>query len=289
MKVLTTKRIASFISTSILVSIITLTGCSENSPIEPESNFAYDENADVAESVAGTVGEDTGGMMDQMNDMMVLAGDESLAKTEGDFFESKEKNWDEATQSWIISVKRERGYEESSFYALIEREYQVQFLNSGNVPQKFWITNNDTATTMTFKIVTGEGRHKTLKLSQELLELDGSFTATGVNTDTVTFVGNYSRAAVDTITTERFTRIHNHSTALSFTLAGPRMSSADLTQHYTGQITGTYNADIEFNGENGMVDRSIEKSFTIDVDEANAEIIINKHLYMCSLITGQVE
>ena len=284
-------RTKSLILVSALFTFALFTGCSKDSPVAPieSANISYDESSDMAESVADNLGEDTGGMMDQVNDMIMFAGEENLAKTSGDFFDLKDKQWDESTKTWTITLERERGYEASSFYAYIERVYKVQFFNSVDMPQQFFITNGDTARTMTFEIVSGSGRHKTLKISQELQELEGNFVATGIQTDTVTINGTYRRSAVDTLTNATATRIHSHSTELNISdLKGQRGYRGDLSLAYSGTITGTHTADIHWSGEKGEQDKTVSREIYIVIEDGQAVINMNNSKYNCNLVTGEL-
>ena len=51
------KMIALFV---LIPGLIAIFGCSKNSPVQPEAPTVYNESSDVAESVAGTIGENTG-------------------------------------------------------------------------------------------------------------------------------------------------------------------------------------------------------------------------------------
>ncbi|HPG38915.1 MAG TPA: hypothetical protein PLP19_08670 [bacterium] len=274
----------------LITSFILLFNCSKDSTVQPETAPAgYNENNDIAESIASDIGEDNGGLTDQIADLFAMTGSASLGKNSTSLVDSKESVYDSTSGSWTITVTRERGNPNGTNYAHIMRVYNVQFLNDAGLAQQFWLTDGDTASTIKFKIVEGEGRHKTLRLSQELKYLEGDFTATGTNTDIVTVNGTYKRAAVDTITTMRLTRIHDHSIDLTITdLKGPRGSRNDLSQKISGSITGTHNAHVTFISDNSYRERTITRDINIVIENGNANININKQVYSGDLGSGEL-
>ncbi len=274
-----------------LSALLIFSGCTKENTLEPDSTSAISANADAAESIASTVGEENGGLTDQMGDLFDLTSPTGLSKSEGaSYLDKKEATYDSVTGVWTVVLERERGNNNGMNYAFIKRTYTVQFLNKNGQPQKFYIVNADTANTIKFNIVEGEGRHKTRRLSQELKTLEGSFVATGTNTDMITVNGTYKRAAVDTITTMRFRRTHDHQIDLTIVdLKGPRGSRKNLSQKVSGTITGTYHAVITFDGVKGYSERTIDKTINIVIGEGESQINIGGQKYLGDLATGEMK
>ncbi len=289
-KIFVTGNLKIFTLLILIPGLFIIFGCSKKSPVQPDVPAGYNENNDVAESVASTIGEETGGLTDQIADLFSMAEQTQLYKSSNtEFLDKKEAHYDSITGTWTIILSRERGNPQASHYALIGRTYTVQFINENGNPQKYWIVESDTASTINFNIIKGEGRHKTLRLSQELKNLEGSFIATGANSGIITINGTYKRAAVDTITTERFTRIHDHNIELTFTdLKGPRGSKRDLSQKISGTITGKQYGKVTFFNDDIYKERTINRDIKIIIKDGNANININKEIYSSNLTTGEL-
>ncbi len=272
----------------LLTAVLFWQGCAKN-PVEPQIS-TVSVNEDVAASLAGNLGENTGGVMDQINDLLSLTTATPLAKSLGlEQTEDKNAVYDEATATWTATVSRERGNASGNFYAQFSRVYTYQFVNKNGQPQKHYITDNDTARTIYFKVLQGAGRHHTLRISQQLLSIAASFTATGVHTPTVTINGASKRAAVDTLTTERMVRVHQHSTELNFSnVTGPRGTRLDLSKKVSGTVTGTYSATITFLKGEGYEDRTVQRDINITLGNGESQIRFNGYQFKGDLFTGDL-
>lgn len=255
---------------------------------------SYSVNQDVAESVSGTVGSNTGGAVDQIGDAIEIASMGGLHKStdaaELNEVEGIEKTYDETTGVWTLHLQRERGNKTGKNYAQIERTYTYQFLNKLGQFQKFYITGQDTAYTINFNIVSGSGRHKTLRLSQKLLELTGSWTITNANLTNVTINGTYHRSATDTITTLKRIRTHLHSTDMTFIdVVAPRGSRWNMEDKISGTITGHYHAEVTWDGLRGYGEKTIDRDFTITFNNGEAIITVNGNVFTCDLGSGEMK
>ncbi|RPI02069.1 MAG: hypothetical protein EHM72_05080 [Calditrichaeota bacterium] len=279
-----------FVLTIALLSLI-FSGCSKDTSTSPTPSTSITANTDVAESVADAVGEQSGGVVDQMGDVFMLAKSIQLEKTTDDgFLDHREAIYDETTGTWTIVLQRERGVHGKAAYGYWNRTFTCQFLNIDGLPQKYYITHGDTARTINFNILAGDGYHKNVRLSHDLKELQGSFIATNVHTDWVTINGTYRRAAVDTLTTQNFTRISDHVLQLTITdLVGPRGSRNDLSQKISGTITGTFHAEIVFDGRRGYAESTVDKTINIVIDNGEAEIAFDGQRFMSNVQTGQIK
>jgi len=266
------------------------TGCSKDNTLEPTAD-SLDVNSDVAESVAGAVGEESGGVVDQVGDVIDLTRQFQLGKSMADgFIDQREATYDESTGTWTLVIERERGIVGTVPFGTWDRTFTYQFLNSDAQPQKFFITDSDTATSIVFNIVDGDGYYKNFRLSHDLKEIVGSFVATDTNTDMVTVNGTYRRAAVDTITTQSFTRISDHILDLTITdVKGPKGSRRNLAQKVSGTISGTFHADITFDGERGYAEKTVDKEINIVIGDGEATIEVNGSSYMSDVQSGQIK
>lgn len=273
-------------------AMLLLVGCNKDS-LDP----AADETAtltasdDAAESVAGNISEDTGGLTDQMGDLLSLAGNNGFAKLgqDGDV-EEISREYDPITGTWTIIIERERSNPAGTHSASIYREYTLQFLNADGEPQQFWLTNGDTARTIQFDIVAGSGEHHTPRIDHYLTGLSGSFTATNVHTELITINGSYFRSGVDTLTTNRLQRTMDHSLDLTVTdLTGPRgIRPRNLSEALSGTISGTYHAFITWTRGEAYRETEINRSFTIVIGDGTAEIDLGGKRYRSNLQTGDI-
>lgn len=291
MKLKTISRFTIALSLSLGLLIIMLSGCSNDSPMESIPASSITSNADVAESVATAVGEESGGVIDQAGDIVELSKGLRFGNATGDgFLDHREATYDESTGVWTLVVQRERGVQGEVPFGYWDRIFTYQFLNVDGQPQKNFITDSDTARTINYEIVEGDGYHKNFRLTHDLKEIQGVFVATDVNTDFVTVNGTYMRAAVDTITTESFTRISDHVLNVTVTdLVGPKGSRRDLSKKMSGTITGTFHADIVFDGERGYAEKTVDKDVNIVIGEGEAEISVGGKKYWSNVRTGQIK
>lgn len=289
------KRFASLLVPAL--AALALAACQNDNPVS--SNDSLNATEDAAESIASAVGADNGGATDQLSDVIELAGASGLQKpaevllgkySEPNTIASIDTSYDPVTGTWTLRLERERGNPNGIPYAEISRTYTYQFLNKNGQPQKYWKTGADTAYTIKFNIVEGTGTHRTRRLSQELTGLSGSFTATGVNTRLVTINGTYFRSAVDTLTTRNAVRTLDHALNLTFTnVQGPRGSRLELSRKISGTISGTYTAKVTFQRGESYGEKTINRSFTINLGGGNANLNISGKNFEADLTSGELK
>ena len=261
------------------LALIAVTSCNKNS-LSPEEQAVLNE--DVAASVVSAAGEENGGALDQIGDLVDAAttsGPSRVASLSAAFASSPgaianaTANYDSVNQRWVIEISRERMSADGKFYAMIERTYYLQYRNSADQPQIGWLVGSDTAYSIKFDIVDGSGRHYSPRLSQALTHLAASWISTGVNTDTTVINGTYTRSAVDTIKTRRAVRTLDHTITMTFTdLKGPRGSRLNLAAKVSGTVTGNYQAEISFTSGNAYAERSVNRDFTITLGNGNGSV-----------------
>ena len=283
---------------SLALSFMLLTGCSQENSMAPTPTTQLDASADVAESVATAVGEESGGVMDLVGDIFELTAAIQLGKATNDgFLDHREASYDEATGTWTLIVQRERGVPGDVPYGYWDRIFTYQFFNAAGEVQKFYVTDGDTARTINFNVIEGDGYHKNFRLAHDLKSIQGAFVATNTHAELITVNGTYARAAVDTITTKNFTRTSDHTLDVTvIDLVGPRDSfntrgklRRNLAQKVSGRITGTFHADIVFDGERGYAEKTVDKEIDIVIGDGEAEIVVGGRKYMSNIRTGQVE
>ncbi|MEP7219123.1 MAG: hypothetical protein ABI876_09415 [Bacteroidota bacterium] len=284
----------------VTASVMMMTGCQKDNPVATDTSDIATE--DAARSVAGAVGQDNGGVLDQASDVADLAGAQGISGA-ADLLVDKygklalattvDTTYNPSTGTWTLNLSRTRGTVGGTFYAAITRTYVFQFLNSSGQPQKYWRvigTNGiDTASSIKFDITAGTGEHHAIGYSQKLSGVHGSWVVTGTNTDTITINGTYSRSAVDTITTRSAVRTLDHSISLAMAnVRGPRSSRGNMAAKTGGTITGAYSAVATFSRGSLYSDKTINRDFTITLGGGNSTINIGGKVFTGVLSSGDL-
>lgn len=285
-------RLRTGVITAMSSSLLMLAvGCSEKGTDPAFLTATVDE--DVAESVASSTGSDNGGLTDQMADAVALANGSTPAapRYNGEqMLAASAPTYDASTGLWTQSFTRERGLQAGLYYAFISRTYTWRFLNANGLAQQFYITGADTATTIQFNIVDGDGQHKTPRVSQLLTSLAGSWVVTNANKDTVTLNGTYSRSALDTIKTRRAIRTYDH--ALSKTISNvliDRSGAELLERRISGVVVGSYAADITFQSSSVYNERSVNRTYTVTYNgDGTATVVINGKNFTIIIDAGEL-
>lgn len=247
---------------------------------------------DAAESIAGDIAYSTGGTIDQLMDLSSFATAGGLDKLEAkypdDYFDFQ-RIYDPVAGVWTIHIERERGTAGQVPYAFVSRDYILQYLNAAGQPQQYYIVNADTARTIVFQVVLGEGRHVTRRLSQQLNDLHADWMVTNANQSVVTVNGTYYRAAVDTIRTVNRLRASDHNLQLNIIdVTLPRGSAPSLVNAISGHITGHFHADITFISGTSYNEHTIDRDIDILIGSGKADIGIGTNTYQADLLTGEL-
>jgi hypothetical protein len=275
----------------LLTGMMFFAGCEKDEAVSPQLNeSSVTPELDAAEVTSGAVGEDTGGLVDQLGDAVSIAGPggfQSLGKTSAG--ETVEAVYDSVNGIWAVTIHRERSNPHGNHSLVVDRVYEVQFLNAQNEPQKHWITNGDTARTINFNIISGSGYHKTPHKSGYLNQLEGSFVITNAHLPNVTINGNYLRSASDTLTTRNMERTLNYTLTLEvMDLVGPRGHRNDISNKVSGTITGHLSAVVTFTRGDAYGERQIEKDFTIVIGSGSADIRMGGKIFRGDLKGGDL-
>jgi len=274
----------------IVVSALLLLSCSLTNNDDKEPLTA---SRDAAECIASSVGLNTGGALDQISDVATMCAPNGLKELENKYGKTyfvMTKSYDENTGIWSIHIERERGVTGYIPYAHFTRDYRVRFLNVLNQPQHYYIVDPDTARTVEFHIIRGTGRHQTRRISQQLDSLSASFTITNAHQANVTVNGTYYRAARDTIRGYNRTRISQNVLQLAFhDVVVPRNTGNNFCHGISGNVTGSFDADITFISGTAYAENHIHRDISIDFGSGKGNIsFLTGKIYKADLYTGEV-
>ena len=289
--------------TVLTALMLLVVGCRKlkDDPVGPQLiATAYD---DAAYSIAGAVGDESGGATEVVGDLLTVQSQGkinlSAPSADGGFETTTSDSglYDPATGWWTVSINKSR----TNFRvtASITRNYQFRFWKNETEYQQFYVTNEDTASKMEFKMVSGSGYFKNPHVTHTLTQLQGAWLASNINKDTVTITltENYIRKGVDSVVTLRASRIFDHtltltSANLTTTRFNPRrfqsfmMWRANLANALSGTITGRITATITFiRGEDDKV-RNIDREFTVTVGGGDGSIALDGKKFKCDMRYG---
>lgn len=277
------------------VMLLVAVGCQKDSITTPDNteDVALIDNKDIAIITAAAVGENGGGALDQIGDLMVLAspqGYSGLSKPDNHgIIQTKTVSYDSLSKTWTVILQRERGTPSDSIYGSWKRTLTHQFRNKVGIAQKWYITKGDTAYSIAFSIISGSGKFFNPRHSHELKSISASWVATNTNTDMITVNGTFQRAAVDTLFGKQGVRISDHSINLKLNdVTGPRGSRRDLSQKVSGSITGMFKADMQLiiNGKTWY--RRVEREIDIQLGGGDITISIENKQYRGNPETGSL-
>ncbi len=292
----------------VLVALILLgvTGCRKNST-GPVVDSSLSSNQDAAQSIANAVGEDNGGVTDQMGDIADATGssgitanvgaawlNDGLLKTSETSADTIVKTFNTSDTSWTISVTRNRvglfGRQ-----AGFTRTYYLKFIDQNGIALPRYMTQTtpaDTASTILFKVLNGTGYTKTRFVSTHLLSITSDFVVTGANTSTITVNGTFTRTGTDTVVTLAGERVLNYTLAATLTnVTGPKtpryMMMAGTPRATGGTITGTYTAAVTVVRGDSYTDRNFTKTFTITFGSGDGSMDLDGSHFTCDLTYGE--
>jgi hypothetical protein len=267
----------------LLIFVVFFVGCKENSTEPKQNNETI--YGDAAITIAGALGEQEGGAIDQIGDISEIATPNSdlsasiirsLPKSNGT--ETFTKQYDPIYQKWRGTLNRERlGL---NYYVSISRIYEWQFLK-GDVPQQYYIVGSDTATTISFKILRGSAYAVTPFWRHIVDSLSGNWTITNANDSIITINGTAYRTAIDTLrTVTGNTRTLDNELILNYTdITARRGNRAVIASTASGTISGTYNATVTFQGESLYAERNISRDFVITFSNGIATITVGGRIF----------
>jgi len=274
-----------------VLSFLCLAACGDNDNVSTPTTTPTADR-DAAEAIASDIAYETGGTVDQIADVCMFANADGMTKMSSKYPDRSfviQKTYNTVTGVWTIHIERERGIAETIPYAYFSRDYTLQYLNASGIAQQHYVAGADTATTILFNVIQGNGRHITRRLSQQLNQLTAHWTVTNANQDIVTINGDYNRAAIDTLSYWNRKRISDHALQLNIQdLTVPRGENVNVANTLSGHITGHFHADITFiQGtayNEGVVDRDID----ITIGSGQGNIVINGLTYRSDISSGEL-
>jgi len=275
--------------TTVMV-FLCLTACTEKSTTK-----TLTPDRDVAETTAGAIAQSTGGAVDQISDMCnFLVADttkfsEVLLKNSSEKWDSINKTYNDETGFWSINLERVLGDSLSVPYAHFYRKYTLQFCNVLGTPQKYYVTDSDTASTVYFNVKSGSGVFKTRRIHQQLDSLTAAWTISDANLPLVTVSGTYYRAAVDTISGFNKVRTSDNWLELSFTdIVAPRGHHTNFYSAVSGSISGLFHADITFTSGTAYNETTIDRNINIILGSGRGDITLGTNHFKADLSTGEL-
>ncbi|HEY6952810.1 MAG TPA: hypothetical protein VI758_10405 [Bacteroidota bacterium] len=286
-------------------AMLFMAGCNKNST--GPGSATVSSNQDAAQSIANAVGEDNGGVADQMGDIADATGSSGISANVGSAWtdgplmkgtvtsgDTVVKTFNASDTSWTVAVVRTRvglyGRE-----AGFTRTYNIKFIDRNGVALDRYITTQpaDTASTILFKVLNGTGYTITRFVSTHLLSISSSFVVTGVNTSTITVNGTLTRTGTDTIKTLTGERVLNHSLTLNLqNVTGPRTpryaTVSRIPRATGGTITGTYSATVSVVRGDSYTERSFTKTFTITFSQTAGTIDVGGTSYTFDTEVGEL-
>jgi len=279
-----------------LALALALAGCSEgesSATIPDATDSPTTTDKDAAEAVAADLAADSGGLHDQIADLSLVMASINAAK-DGPGNDDPhrpqgfvEREYDDATGTWTVTIERERGDPEGVPYALIQRQYTLRFLDEAGEPMQFRVVDGDTARTAEYEIVYGQGVHRNRRLEQTLTALTGSFLVTDVNTDLVTINGTYHREAGHHLETPRFSRTLDGVLDLELIdVVAPFHWRLHHQDAVSGTIEGTFVADVIIERGDDYVENHIEREFTVIFGDGEGDLVMNGRAFCIRLGDG---
>lgn len=274
--------------------VLLVSGCEKST--DPATDTS---SQDAAESIASAIGEDNGGVLDQLGDIALLCSATGLQNfsmssvQDGSLSKGAQAldtlYYDIMTGYWTIEVSRERSEMFGLYYANFSRIYQVQFRNSSGQPQQFYIVGNDTARSVNFKILGGTGYARSPRWNHNLTGILADWTVTNAHTNILTVNGTYSRSGLDTLFTYDGVRSADHSLDMTISdVTGPRGTRSNISVATSGQLSGTYAGTITFISGTVYGERDFTRNFTVVFNNGTATITVNGRTFTSDLKTGVV-
>ncbi len=283
-------------------------GCRKNSisPITTGTSVTSDQ--DAAQSIANAVGEDNGGVTDQIGDAVDATGSSgvsanvgSASSTDDGLLKGMLANADTVTKtfnptdtSWTIYVSRSR----AGFFgrqAVFTRTYYVKFVDANGMALPRYSTTGspDTSATILFSILDGSGHVITKYVSTHLLSITSSFTIRNANTSLVTVNGTFTRTGTDTVKTYSGMRVLNYTLTGALTdVTRPRIpryvQTNGVPRATGGTITGTYSATVTVLSGSSYTERSFTKTFTITFGtDGSGTMNVGRSRFSCDTQAGE--
>jgi hypothetical protein len=255
----------------LALAAVLLVGCDNAAPTEALDRTPDDVDMAAAETIAGALADETGGVFHHMAGVAaVLAGDPRQGHGNRPGCET-ERSWDAATETWTHSITCERGRPDGPAYMMQSRVDEIQYRDASGVPMQFPVERDPDgnvireAVEMSFDIVSGSGVMRTPRARHYLTNLGASWIITDINTPMVNVNGDYTRAGADSVMVPRGRRYTDYTLDLAFTdVRGPRGVQEHWQGARSGRIDGHYVATITLVTPQGTQTQNVDRTFTIN-------------------------
>lgn len=291
------RTIAAFVMLGIMV-----TGCEKDNPLSAIGEASVEQ--DAAYSIAGAMGDESGGAAESFGDLLTVqsTGSLNVSTTLGkgivETVTADSGTYDPVSGWWTVTISKFRS--NGRVTASIERTYEYRFWKNDAEWQQYYVVNGDTAVKMEFKIVSGSGYFKNPIVTHQLTELHGAWLATDINNDTVTITlqDPFVRSGVDSIVTHRVTRTLTHTLTInSANITTLRFKPSLLKPYWTwrlnlpnaisGTVSGHYSATITKEKGDYYKETSIDKDFTVTFGSGEGNISIGgRGGFRCEIGSG---
>lgn len=252
-------------------------GCGSRTVSPPDSSEKGVLDRDAAETVASDVARESGGVIDEVADLLEMAtgaafDDPLRTQGPGHLWASlRSATYDEELGRWRLSLEREHGAPGDDVYAHGEREIEVTFLTAGETPQKYFDTDGVLADRIRLVVSNGTGEHRCPGRTHGLSEVTGMLLATDVATPVITVNGTLHRRGVSTIVTADASLTVTRALDVTLTdVTGRRGADPFVAQNVSGTLTGTLRADIV--STEGVAPRVVDRTVDVSLDEGDAVI-----------------
>lgn len=272
----------------ILFALLTLLLVSACDEAKPE---VLTPDRDAAETLANALAINTGGVMDQIADLceFLVPSGNRMPGNDNSRYVTMNKTYDEFTQEWTITYEKVRGVEDSIGYAHIYRVYILKYLNADEMPQKYYVTDGDTARAVRFRSLGATGSNITRRIRHQLDSLNVNWTVTNANQTYVSLTGTYYRAGQDTISGWNKLRVSDHSMTLDFNDFQVRRALYTHTyQYHNGSVSGNVSATVTFLEGTPYTDTVISRPVNILVGNGRGEIDLGDLDFTADLAAGEL-
>jgi hypothetical protein len=272
-----------------VIACMALIGCGSDDAVAP-SVLLPTVSEDISETVSSVLAADNGGVVDQLGDLSDLAQETfalmpSIKPLEG----AAVPVYDSVNGVWTVQINRERGYPNGQRYARYSRTYTYQYRNQNGEPQKEWLIGQDTARSIHFTVVEGNGYCRTERLGGLQTQVAAQWIVTSAHADTLTISGTCRRAGIDTLKSNQAVRTLQYQLTMQFSnLRCLRGAGADAAGQVRGDLAAVFSAAVTFMSGQAYGETDFERTMSIQMAQGEANISINGQSYSGDLATGRL-
>jgi hypothetical protein len=263
-------------------------GCSSDNVTNTSADIPV-VNEDISEIVSKALAVDNDGVIEELGELAEIAQDLSLPEAAKRAAISGYPQFDSITATWTVETTSQHGLATGLLYAQHAHVYRYQYRNQQGEPQKEWIVGLDTARSIQFQIMEGNGWCRTINHAGKLDSTTSDWIATGVNTDTLTINGTCLRAGLDSLRSHDAVRTMQYQLSLTFNnVRCLRGDTSDICRQIQGTLSGNFAANVAFMGGHTYGETTVTREMTITMNQGQAAISIGDKTYQGDLATGEL-